>query len=436
MIEQENPEEAADVDTSANGAERASESVEGATTGAPSIEAAPVTSSRRRGLLWFIVAVGVLVAVGVALLFREPPLPQGISPEEFAAASEKFQSLYKKEPNRIDVLSLAAELAVAEGRPADAVACFAEIPSSHPRYGLSARLQEGHVLLELNRAAEAEASLRAYLSLAAQTRDVPPLNVYAARSRLAFILSVELRMEERQSLLASAHESGAVSLFDSKQFFFPHLLLWHSKTGSEQLDLFLKEDPDNRHLRLARARYLTFQGEPEAALLVLKKLLADDPKDLAVAAAVLECHFEAGDRDSLADFFVSVPEYLVGEPWLLTRMRGHFAMEQKKWKEAVRRFEQVLSADRTNPSAQSALAMALRALNQSEAAEAATARSATLAKIRTGLTREEGLEELAVNCEQIGMPDAAVVFRRHRETIQRAASQTFQSGLPGEKSGR
>jgi thioredoxin-like negative regulator of GroEL len=440
MNDQEKSDAAADAVDSANESERASESVEGVTTGEPSIEEAsveseaPVTISRRRGWVWPVVAVVVLIAAGVTFVFRERPLPEGISPEEFAAASDKFRTLYKKEPDRLDVLSLVAELAVAEGRPEDAVVCFAEIPSSHPRYGLSARLQEGHVLLELNRASEAEASLRAFLSLAAQARDMPPLNVYAARSRLAFILSVELRIEERQSLLASVHEGGTVTLFDSKQLFFPHLLLWSSTTGSNRLEKFLKADPDNRKLRLAHARYLTYRGETEEALLVLKKLIVDAPKDLAVAAAVLECHFEAGDEDSLADFFISAPEYRVGEPWLLTRMRGHLAMEQKKWKEAVRWFEQVLAADRTNPSAQSALARAFRALNQTEEAEAATARSATIAKIRVALAREDGLEALAMNCEKIGMPDAAAVFRRHREMIQREALQTSQSGLPGEKS--
>lgn len=393
-------------------------------------------SSRRRGRLWLFAAVGALLVVGVVIPFRSTPLPEGISPDEYAAAAEKFRSLYKKEPDRLDVLSLAAELAVAESRPEDAVACFAEIPSSHPRYGLAARRQEGHVLLELNRAREAEASLRAYLALAAHSRDVRPMDVYAARSRLAFLLSVELRLEERQSLLASAHESGTVDVFNSKQYFFPHLLIWNSKTGSDRLDKFLEVDPDNRHLRLAHARYLIAQGELEQALAGLKKLVAEDASDLAVAAAVLACHFEADDWDAFAESLKSIPKYRIGEPWLLTRMRGHFALEQKKWDLAVTRFKQVLAADRTNPSAQSAIVKAFRGLNQTENADVAMARSAVIAKIRAGLVREEALDELAANCEEIGMPDAAETFRRHADTLKREGVKSLQFGLPDGKSGR
>jgi tetratricopeptide (TPR) repeat protein len=391
--------------------------------------------SRRAGWILLVVAVVIVAAGMAAVLLRSPPLPEGLSPDEYSEAAEKFRSLYDKEPDRLDVISVAAELAVAEGRMEDAVACFAVIPNGHPGYGPSARLQEGHLLLELDRAQDAEDSLRAFLSLAVQTPNVRPVDVYAARTRLAFILSVELRIEERQALLASAHESGIVDNFNSKQYFFPHLLIFRSKTGSHRLDQFLKVDPNNPRLRLARARYLTAQGELDESLAELKKLDTEKPGDLAVAAAMLECHFEADDWDQFGEFLKSVSDYRIGEPWLLTRMRGHFAMEQGQWEEAVTHFEQVLAADRANPAAQIALVKAYGHLGQTEKARAATDRSATIAKIRVDLGNDRGLKELATDCEKIGMPDAAAVFRRHAETMTQEALKSFQSRPSGAESG-
>ncbi|MFP6765734.1 MAG: tetratricopeptide repeat protein, partial [Planctomycetaceae bacterium] len=331
-----------------------------------------------------------LAAAGAAVwLSQEPALPQGISSAEYQTAAEQFRDRYGREPDRLDVLSFAAELAVVDGRIQDAIACFSVIPSSDSRYGLSSRLQEGHLLLDLNRAADAEAAFRKYLSLAASTPNVTPLNIYAARRRLAFILSVELRFEDRQALLRSAHESGIVDVFDSKQFFFPHLLIWNSTTGRLRLAEFLKVDPDNRDLRLAQARYLTSLGQTAEAQSQLKLLLKRKPDDLPAIAALLESYYETGDSENLQQLLRDSPAYRIAEPWLLTRMRGHSAMEQQNWELAVTRFAEVLAADRTNPWAQSAIARACEKLQNPGMARTTQARAYGIAKIRAELARED-----------------------------------------------
>ena len=378
-----------------------------------------------------LLLAGLAVAAVVVWQGRGPSLPPGISEAEYKAAADQFRSQYDREPDRLDVLSFAAELAVVDDRIEDALACFSEIPSSDPRYGLSARLQEGQVLLDLNRAADAEAAFRKYLTLAARTPDVAPLNLYAARRRLAFILSVELRFEDRQPLLRSAHESGVVDVFDSKQFFFPHLLIWNSTTGRLRLTEFLKVDPDNRILRIAEARYLISLGQIAEAQSKLKRLLKDKPDDLPVIAALLESYYEAGDAENLQQLLQASPGYRIAEPWLLTRMRGHAAMERQEWKLAVTHFTEVLAADRTNPWAQSAIARASQELQDADMTQATQARSYGIAKIRAALAREDhnaALEDLAEACEKIGMPDAAATFRRHAETFRREQTQRSGAG--------
>ncbi|MBC8288842.1 MAG: tetratricopeptide repeat protein [Planctomycetes bacterium] len=376
---------------------------------------------KRRPLL--PVAVVVIAVAGVVFWFTRPePLPDGVGPEIFAKATEQFRNQYDREPDRIDVLSFAGELAAVDGRNEDAAACFAAIPSEHPEYGLSARLQEGYVLLKLNRAAAAEKSLREFLTLAARTPGVAPEHVFSARKQLAFLLSVELRIEERQSVLRAAHESGAVDVFDSKQFFFPHLLIWNSETGSKRLARFLEVDPTNRLLRLAEARYVASRGQLEKAIRQLDSVLGERPDDVRAASALLECFFDADDWVRFNDLYKMFPDYQVAEPWLMTRMRGHREMHNKDWETAAERFRQVLAADGTNPWAQSGLARALKKMGKNEAAEEAAARSAVIAKIRVNLGRGDGresLEALAQDCENIGLPEAAAVFRQHAKSFER-----------------
>ena len=384
--------------------------------------AAPDSQSAKKKRLLCLSGLIALVVGGVAFwLTRPDPLPEGVTVEQFAKAAEQFRNQYEREPDRMDVLSFAGELAMVDGRHKDAVACFATIPSAHPAYGLSARLQEGHAFLKLNRASAAEKSLREFLTLATRAPGVAQENVFAARKQLAFLLSVELRLEERQAVLRAAHETGAGDVRDSKQCFFPHLLLWNSETGSKRLARFLKVDPQNRHLRIAHARYIASRGQLEEAITQLDGVLGETPDNVRAVSALLECFFLADDWVRFNDLYKMFPDYQVAEPWLMTRMRGHWEMHNKEWKNAAERFRQVLAADRTNPWAQRGLAQALKGLGEEESAWEATTRSAVIAKIRADLGRSEdsaSLNELADDCTKIGLPDAASVFRQHAKSLQ------------------
>jgi predicted Zn-dependent protease len=386
-------------------------------------------ATRRRLVSVAGIAIVLMGATFVAFyVLRDERLPEGVSRTDYQNAEKKFRELYRKKGGRLDVLSVAGELAVADGRLPAALACFRAIPSATPRYGLPARLQEGQVLLRLNRAREAEHSFREYLERAARDPAVGRENLIAARKYLAYLLSVELRLEDRKSILADLHADGQADLGDSKQFFFPHLLLWHSSNARQRLSEFLAEDPDNPSLRAAEARYLTADGHLDEAQSRLETFIREHPGDLTGTAALLECIYERNDWKAFREAAASLPEYASGEPWFLTRLRGELALHDEDWQGAVLFFERVLAADPANPWSNMGLARAFAGLGRSDERAKAQHRSAVIARIRVNLVNAQeespdAVERIAEECAELGFREAAEAFGAHAARIRAAAGE-------------
>src|SRR5262245_29552721 len=109
----------------------------------------------------------LLLVIGSGLLLfsvwnrRTPePLPANVTARDYQLAREGFEVKYGRRADRVDVLSYLAELQLSRDRLADAVACFEQVPTSHPQYGRMARFQQGRTLLTLHRAPEAEWQFR------------------------------------------------------------------------------------------------------------------------------------------------------------------------------------------------------------------------------------------------------------------------------------
>lgn len=392
---------------------------------------ADLNSGRRRraGLTIFSLIAAGCAALGAWSLLHGTDLPEGVSPEEYAAAERQFREKYGVAPDRLDVLSLAGELAWREERLETAAACFREIPSDDRKYGPSARLQQAQVLVKLKRADEAERNFREFLALSAKSSATPRAHIVTAYKWLTYLLSVELRFEERKDVLAEMHARGLADVYDSKQLYFPHLLIWHTSSGSRPVAEFLEEDPENPRLRIAMARYLTFEGKLDESRAILEQLRRERPKDPACAAALLECFFEGNDWEQFTAVAGSLPEYTASEPWLLTWMRGEFALHQERWQDAATHFERVLQSDPTNSSCNMGLARAGAELGRDEAHQEALRRSLVLSRIRANLgnTTEHNPEaalELASECDQLGLQDAAETFRRHARRIEQTNHRT------------
>ena len=380
-----------------------------------------VASKHGVPFLWTASVLAVLAALIAAgyWWFQPTPPPEGVSQRDYDVAVRRFRDLYGRSPSRLDVLSIAGELAIRDGRLPAAVACFQQIPSNHPRYGASSRLQQAQVLLQLNQAEPAEQNFREYLELEGTQSSE---SVVTARKWLTYILSVQLRFEDRQQSLADAHESGTADVNDSKQFFFPNLLLWNSAAGKKRLAAFIEAEPRDLTLRVAQGRYLTGDGQLDASATLLEELHRQRPESRPCLAALLESHFEKSDWKRFSEVANLLPPYEPTEPWLLTRMRAEFALQQQRWDDAVREFEHLAKAEPANPWSCMGLARAYGELNQPAEREKMLARSLILSRIRVSLSniREDNpasARKLADECRLLGLEKAAAAFDRHAQRI-------------------
>ena len=379
------------------------------------------TTGRRIVLL----GIAVLVVVGGIYFVsaQQIAIPAGIDEAEFGRARKLYVQRTQLQPNQMDVLSLLGELALHEKNLELAATCFEAIPVTQPKYGLAAKLHAGQIFIRLDRALEAEENFRAFLDHAERALPEDHPDVALARSWLCYLMAAELRFEDRKIVLAEQHAAGSASINDSKQYYFPNLLIWNSSTARERLRAFLKENPDDPQLNIAQGRYLMAEGKLEDAQSHLQEWLSRSSGDLACIAALLECNFERDDWSQIDQLMSVVPAISADEPWLLTLMRGQSALHQKRWEEAESCFNTYLNNDPGSTAACMGLSRALTQLGRAEEAGHVQARLLVLSKIRPQLTdvnqaNPAAIEKLARECDELQMRDAAQSFRRHAQVFR------------------
>ena len=384
------------------------------------------------GRHWLIASFLAVAGLSSAFLFvdrfyaRPLRFPDGVASKDIEVASQRFQNLYERQPTRLDLLSMIGELSVRNDRLVTAAACFSEIRTETQPYGLSARLQEGQILVKLNQAKGAERSFRQYLD-AAISRSVPHEQFLMAYKQLAYLLSVELRFEDRKIVLLEMEKRGIADVQDSKQLYFPNLLIWNSSAGRQRLSEFLQQNPDDPTLLLASCRYLTMEGELGSAQHLLEQLFRNAPQNPNIAAALIECLYEQADWAKILEIANTLPAYSSNESWLLTRFRGEIELHQGHWSNAVHYFQRVLEVDPANPWSYMGLARAFGELQQPIDREKSLQMSLGVAKLRSslGTVREETpemVQRLADLCLEVGLNRPSEIFHEHALRIKREAN--------------
>ena len=234
------------------------------------------------------------------------------------------------------------------------------------------------------------------------------------------------------------HDHEASGVWESKLLYFPHLLIWNSPAGRTRLNAFLKENPGDIRLLTAEGRYLTLTGHLAEALSLLEELHQQNPKNLRCAAALLECYFEGNDWVGMGKVIRSLPPNSDGQPWLLSQMRGHWAMHAGRYDQAVAHFDRVLQADPSNPTCHMALASAYGKLQRAEERDDVLRRSLVLSRIRAGMGTVQEADfrpslKLAAACREIELLDAASTFQRHAWRIQRGTQERSSASLKGDR---
>ncbi|MBD3675007.1 MAG: hypothetical protein HUJ26_15930 [Planctomycetaceae bacterium] len=345
----------------------------------------------------------------------ETPLPEGISSEDYESVRTSLKKATGTEPTQAEVLFTLAKSLESQGDYDSAGRCFEAVSGSDSHYGLRALLESGKLQIKLNHATAAESSLRKFLEYADQDPDIKNSQIAEALDWLKYLMSIELRFEERTPLLKKLHELGYAKPQHSLQYLFPHLLLWNSVKGRDKIRACLQETPGDPHLLIAHGRYLTGAGKLEDSRVLLEALVEKIPTNPACLAALLECHFERNDWNSFEAVLTKYkPEDK--EDWLLMLMKGEYALHEQHWEQAAFHFEKLLEEDRGNVTASMGLAQAYQELGQNEKSEQYRQQTRVLSRIRPQLSKllkddPESFAEIAQQCESIGYDDAARILR-------------------------
>ena len=370
---------------------------------------------RKRQLLLLVLCILLLVGGRIAFRSVAPQLPPGVSRPDFEKAAADFKGEFDRDGDHFDVLMTLAKMSAKKKDAATAIACYHQIPTNHVRYGPAARYEEAQLFAETDQVQRAEDSFNEFLKLLEQGIQLPDRQVAHSRHWLSLIYGAELRSEDRRIVLHDLLEDHQADINDVKQYYFGSLLIWQTVFGSERVRDFLKKDPDNRNLRVAAARYDIGEGRLKEARERLATLRSEDPKDLRTLAVLLESCYEMNDWSAFADAFATAPEFGKDEPWLLTQLRGEWALHQNDWLKAEEYFQYMLKIDPPNAVCLMGLARAYAGQGKPKEREAMLQRSLLVAKLRVDLSaithdNPKGARTVANSARQLGMEDAAGIL--------------------------
>ena len=286
--------------------------------------------------------MGLLLLVGSVWLCIPPaPSPAWMPADVREEAVKAFRLAYQREPDRYDIVSVAAELAVRKDQLDLAIQCFSDIPTDHPIYGPSARFQQAQVLLKLNQAAAAEQHLIEYLAL-------PGIEFRRdAQQLLRYLLEIQLRFEERQVLLASMHTEGQLIPSDALFFGYASLLRWNGEQAVDRCRLFYERDPQNPRLQVAWAQYLGGTARSQEGLKLIETVLSQLPSNPRAVAVKLFLLTELGETEQLSALAATLPPPERTDPWLMLRVRGQEALTRDDLDQAEKCYRLYIDNDPT-----------------------------------------------------------------------------------------
>jgi tetratricopeptide (TPR) repeat protein len=299
-------------------------------------------------------------------------------------------------------LLLEAQLAIAEGQPAQAFSALSRIPDDHAiapqAHLLTARLwREQHCIRK------AEIELRHALELKP--------GLLEAHKELIYILGIQSRRREVDAEFHALARLTPLTHHDLFTWALTHFTQW-SPDIVEDLDGFIQADPDDRFSRLALVELLVDRpGEEVDAYIdrILKPLPDTDPDALALR---VEFAFNRGRMDEAERMLEKAP----ANHARTARISGEFALRRHDVDAAIRYFKSALTDEPYDRVSPMHIAQALRLKGENEAAEIYLDRVQRLNKIynmiirvRTPNRQNEisDLTKLGEACEDAGLIEEA-----------------------------
>jgi tetratricopeptide (TPR) repeat protein len=308
----------------------------------PELHPAPGMSSNRirtrRSFAWVAVISLALAIVGVVAVWpRTRVNPQRLWDEaqnalksgDLATAQAKLVSIGRlRAPTNFD-WSLRAQIAVASGRPDEALAALSHIPEGD-RLAAQAFLMAGRIERQRNRMPAAEANFRKALAC--------DPGLIEAHKELIFILGMQLRRREVDATFKALSRLTPLSHHELVTWGITHFTVW-VENSAEQLEAFIQADPEDRYSRLSLAT--AFLRSPEMETRVDEILKPLPPSDPAAAALRIELKLNRGRVDEAMELL----EGAAGDDPRLARIRGRVALMRRDHKAAIRHFQDALTEE-------------------------------------------------------------------------------------------
>jgi thioredoxin-like negative regulator of GroEL len=348
----------------------------------------------RVGTSWIGLALLLVVAGISGLLWfssAEIKLPDGVTIHDYQQVTQNLRRSGWRTPGRAEVyFSLGKEFAERQ-KWETAATLFASVPALQSRHGREARFLQAQSVLQLDRLRESEQLFREYLAdtpTAGQSRWPFPAgndDRLQALHYLSYLLSVELRFDERRKLLSELVRQRDADLFDTLACHFQSLMEWNNTHSVARLERACAIAPDDWQLQSVLAQYRVAQGQLDQAWQLLLKCREQMPNDLDIAAACLTCLEERSDLNGYMQLTAQIPPLSEGDPVNLLRHRGQSALRQQHPSEAVTCFQKGLQMDPANVRCRVGLAEAWGALKQPDRRRHELAAAQDLARIQNRL---------------------------------------------------
>jgi tetratricopeptide (TPR) repeat protein len=380
--------------------------------------------------LWATLVLVVSLGVGATwFVFRGRTDPDSLWADaeraflagQWDRASKLLQQLERLRPSTgLDWL-LEAQLASAQGHFANAFSALAQISDSHA-IAPQAHLMAGRLHRQLNCLRKAEASFRQALKIKPDLID--------AHKEMIYILGIQSR---RREVDAEFHELARLTQLTHHDLFtwaLTHFTEWNPDIVDD-LDRFIRADPDDRYSRLAVVELLLERPEAESYIeQILAPLPHTDPDAIALR---INLALNLGKIEEAEALLVSAP---ANHP-RISRIRGEMALRHHEFDGAIKHFQNALSAEPYDRVSPMQLAQAFQLKGDKASADAYVDRVKRLNRVYNLIVRVRSpkreneitdLAELGKACEEAGLNEEASGWYILAITID-ALDASAQQGL-------
>ena len=292
---------------------------------------------------------------------------EALAAKDYAAAEDFSLQILARHGSSAPVLLVAGEAATKQGRLAEALGYYAQLPTGADRETALGHSAAGDILLQMHHASAAEAQYRRALAIDPELR--------YARDHLAYLLGIEGRRWESLPHL--------FSLLRSNQFSLDHLLLLANHAAaidkSEELKQFRQAAPDDPLPLLGEARVAIHRSQMQTAKGLLKEVLAKSPHEIEAVAELGQVLLNEADPE-FARWLLELAPAAEAHPdvWVI---RGQWARQRGDLRGAARCFWEAIRRDPTHQAATYQLAQSLQSMGDAANAKVLSDRASRLQKL-------------------------------------------------------